>query len=148
MPVKPAEWAGMFRALSRGDAAHEQRLAAALREPGAGALEHVLADAYVTFDTDEICARLDAEDVPWARVNSRDQVIDDPQIRAMGALIEYDHPRGGRLRQPRPPGRFHATPASIHRPSPELGEHTDEVLHELGLDANAVAQLRADGVVA
>jgi len=149
MPVKPAEWAGAFRALRMPNLLEEERFATvAARQTNTDELRQLLTDAYAAFDTDEICARLDAEDVPWARINSRDQVIDDPQIRAMGALIEYEHPRGGRLRQPRPPGQFHATPASLHRPSPELGEHTDEVLRELGLDDTTVAQLRVDGVVA
>ena len=149
MPVKPAEWAGAFRALRMPNLFEEERFATvAARQTNAAELRQLLTDAYAAFSTDEICARLDAEDVPWARINSRDEVIDDPQIRAMGALVEYEHPRGGRLRQPRPPGRFHATPASLHRPSPELGQHTNEVLRELGLNDSAVAQLRADRVVA
>ncbi len=149
MPVKPAEWAGAFRALGTANLFEDERFATvAARQTNMAELRQLLTDAYAAFSTDEICARLDAEDVPWARINSRDEVIDDPQIRAMGALVEYEHPRGGRLRQPRPPGRFQATPSSLHRPSPELGQHTDEVLRELGLNDSAVAQLRADGVVA
>ena len=65
-----------------------------------------------------------------------------------GIVRPDEHPRSGGLRQPRPPGRFHATLASLHRPSPEFGEYTDEVLGEPGLSDSAVAQLRVDGVVA
>ena len=149
MPVQAGEWAGAFRALGMDNLLLEERFAtAALRQQNSVEFQALLSAAYAGFSTDEICTRLDAEDVPWARINSRDQVIDDPQVRAMGALVEYDHPTGGRLRQPRPPGQFHATPSSLHRPSPELGEHTDEVLRELGLADGAIAQLRADDVVA
>ena len=149
MPVKLAEWVGALRALGLENLLQDERFTTpAARQKNAVELQQRLSEAYASFDTEQICARLDAEDVPWARVNSRDQVIDDPQILAMGALIEYEHPRGGRLRQPRPPGRFHGTPSSLHRPSPDLGEHTDEVLRELGLDDTAVAQLRVEGIVA
>jgi len=149
MPVKPEELAGCLRALELAHLLQDPRFSTyAALAANYAELDRLMEDAYATFTTDEICARLDAEDVPWARLNSRDQVVDDPQIRAMGALVEYEHPRAGRLRQPRPPGRFHSTPAALQRPSPALGEHTDEILREIGLDAAAIAALRAGGVVA
>jgi crotonobetainyl-CoA:carnitine CoA-transferase CaiB-like acyl-CoA transferase len=149
MPVKREEFAGCLRALEIEHLLGDPRFATfEALSTNYAELDRLMDDAYATFTTDEICARLEAEDVPWARLNSRDQVIDDPQIRAMGALVEYEHPRAGRVRQPRPPGRFHSTPAALQRPSPALGEHTDEVLREIGLDAAAIADLRARGVVA
>jgi crotonobetainyl-CoA:carnitine CoA-transferase CaiB-like acyl-CoA transferase len=51
------------------------------------------------------------------------------------------------MRQPRPQGQFSGTPAGIHRCSPELGEHTDEILTELGRNETEISQLRADKVV-
>lgn len=149
MPVKPAEWAGAFRALNLPNLLQDERYATpAARLANLAEFQQRVGAAYAAFDTDEICARLDAEDVPWARVNRRDQVMDDPQICAMGALLEYEHPQAGSVRQPRPPGQFSATPAALHRPSPALGEHTDELLRELGYDAAAIARWRADRVVA
>ena len=59
-----------------------------------------------------------------------------------------DHPASGRVRHARPVARFEATPASVRRLAPALGEHTDEVLREIGIGAEAVAALRRDGVVA
>jgi alpha-methylacyl-CoA racemase len=52
------------------------------------------------------------------------------------------------MREPRPPARFTATPAAIARPAPRLGEHTDAVLAELGVDAPRIAELRGEGAVA
>lgn len=149
MPVKLGEWEGAFRALGLPNLFRDERFSTgAARLSNAALFQQVLSEAYATFTTDEICERLEAQDVPWARINTRDQVVDDPQIRAMGALVEYEHPRAGRVRQPRPPGQFQSTPATLHRPSPDLGEHTDEVLRELGLDESSVVALRAEGVVA
>lgn len=148
MPVKVGEWEGAFRALELPELFKDERFSTgAARLANAALFQSLLNEAYASFTTDEICLRLEAQDVPWARINTCDQVIEDPQIQAMGALVEYEHPRAGRVRQPRPPGQFRLTPATLHRSSPDLGEHTDEVLGELGLDESRVMALREAGVV-
>jgi crotonobetainyl-CoA:carnitine CoA-transferase CaiB-like acyl-CoA transferase len=75
-------------------------------------------------------------------------VLAHPQIQASGLVGEQDHPSGGRLRQPRPAARFDRTPAAPGRPAPALGQHTDEILAELGLDAGEIQALRREAVVA
>jgi crotonobetainyl-CoA:carnitine CoA-transferase CaiB-like acyl-CoA transferase len=59
---------------------------------------------------------------------------------------EFDHPVAGRVRQPRHPAQFLGTPATLQTVSPMLGEHTDEILVELGRGED-VEHLRAEGVV-
>jgi crotonobetainyl-CoA:carnitine CoA-transferase CaiB-like acyl-CoA transferase len=90
---------------------------------------------------------LDREDVPCAPVLTRDAVHLDPQVRANGLLVEDDHPVVGRVRQPRPAEQLDGTPSAIRRPAPRLGEHTDEVLAEAGLDPHEIAALRAGGAL-
>jgi crotonobetainyl-CoA:carnitine CoA-transferase CaiB-like acyl-CoA transferase len=62
-------------------------------------------------------------------------------------VLEAEHPGHGRVRMTGFPVKLGATPARLRRPAPALGEHTDQVLGELGYDAARLAELRASGVV-
>jgi crotonobetainyl-CoA:carnitine CoA-transferase CaiB-like acyl-CoA transferase len=100
-----------------------------------------------TMTVAEGMARMEAENVPCGVVLSPAELADDPHVQAIGMLETQPHPIVGRIRQPRHPARFHGTPAQLAFGAPALGQHTDEVLAELGM-ADRVAALRADGVVA
>jgi crotonobetainyl-CoA:carnitine CoA-transferase CaiB-like acyl-CoA transferase len=100
-----------------------------------------------TLPTEEAMARLEAERVPCGVVLSPADLVDDAHARAVGLFVEAPHPVAGRTRLPRHPTQFGTTPATIGGPAPALGEHTDELLTELGLAARA-EELRAVGTVA
>ena len=78
---------------------------------------------------------------------TRDQIIAHPQVAASGILLESDHPTAGRLRQTRTAARF-ATPTVIRHGAPKLGQHTAEVLSELGLSPADIAALADQRVIA
>jgi len=85
----------------------------------------------------------------WAGpVYSYQDLVDDPQVAHNGTFIEYEHPTEGRIRTPGFPYRFSATPARVDRGAPLAGQHTREVLAELGLPEERVGELLAAGVVA
>ena len=86
-----------------------------------------------TLTTDEAMARLNAQRVPCGVVLSAAELVDDEHARAIGLFVERDHPVVGRLRLPRHPTLFTGTPAELGTGAPALGEHTDEILSELGL---------------
>jgi crotonobetainyl-CoA:carnitine CoA-transferase CaiB-like acyl-CoA transferase len=91
--------------------------------------------------------RFEARRVPFAMILSPAEITQDPQAVAMGLFEEADHHVVGRTRMPRHPAQFGTTPAALTGGSPALGEHTDEVLTELGMGEQIVA-LREAAVVA
>ena len=101
------------------------------------ALEAVLANVSV----DEICENLDAFGVPVARINSLDEVHTDPQVQHAASLVETSHPVIGPMRYPRPPFRFDEEAAFPARHAPFLGDHTREILAELGTDEAEIERL-------
>ncbi|MBV8771316.1 MAG: CoA transferase, partial [Deltaproteobacteria bacterium] len=78
---------------------------------------------------------------------NRSELLKDPQVAANRIIVEAEHPSAGPMRQPRPPGRFDATPAELRSFAPKLGEHTSEVLYEAGVTAEEIAALRDAGVI-
>ncbi len=86
--------------------------------------------------------------VPMMVVNSLDDLIDDPQLTASGFWHEMDHPTEGRLRMSGPPINFSKTPASIRLAPPLLGEHSVEVLQEVGVSQDTIEEMLAGGSVA
>ena len=149
MPVKAGEWAGLFKALEVDNLLEndERFNTTEKRRKNSPLFQQEINDAYKSFTTAELVARFDANQVPFAEINARQDVIDDPQVKAMGALVELEHHLGGHLRQPRPTGRFSETETGLFRSSPALGEHTDQVLEEFGFSATEIQALHDEEVL-
>lgn len=146
MPVQEAEWLGLFKALEVHNLIEDERF---LTEDGVDTpkMQEELNRIFETKATAPLMLALEENQVPFAKINARDEVVDDPQVKAMNALWEFEHPFAGPMRQARPPGRFSETPAEIFRCSPELGQHTSEVLEESGIDKDKIADLRARKII-
>lgn len=97
------------------------------------------------FDRDDLLARLLAVDVWCAQVNDIRTAADDPQVRHMGMISGYDHPRGGHVRVVAPAIRMSETPPEIRRPAPLVGQHGREILAEYGLSPDEIRALEAAG---
>jgi crotonobetainyl-CoA:carnitine CoA-transferase CaiB-like acyl-CoA transferase len=99
------------------------------------------------FTTEEVSARFDEQDAAYAATTSVADLARHPQVEVNGTVAELVHPHCGRLRLPRPVERFERTPSTIRSLAPLLGEHSDEVLAEIGIDADELASLREEGVL-
>jgi formyl-CoA transferase len=85
--------------------------------------------------------------VPTGPIYSMDQVFADPQVQHLRAAVPVPHPTLGEVRVVNQAVTLSRTPAAVALPTPEHGEHTDEILRELGLDVATIEGLRARGVV-
>ncbi len=117
------------------------------REANAGELNELIAAELLRHKGAEIVAVLHENDVPCALVNPVDRVHLDPQVLENAVLVEHERAWLGPVREPRPPAHFSATPTALGRHAPKLDEHTDEVLAEFGVSADAIADLRAAGTI-
>lgn len=142
------EWTALTRALDRPEWLDDARFKTpALRDQNIDDRLQMTQDVLKSRTTEEWLARLEAEGVPCAPVLTRDQVIRHPQVLASNILQETEHPVVGRLRQTRPAARFAKTPTEYRRGAPLLGEHTGEILGELGLSRQDIDALQKRGVI-
>ena len=142
------EWTALTRALERPEWLDDPRFKTpALRDQNIDDRLQMTQDVLKSRTTEEWLARLEAEGVPCAPVLTRDEVIRHPQVLASNILQETEHPVVGRLRQTRPAARFAKTSPEYRRGAPLLGEHTGEILGELGLSGQDIDALQKRGVI-
>jgi formyl-CoA transferase len=91
--------------------------------------------------------RLNRDGVPCGPIYTIDQVFADPQVQHLGAAVKVRHPTLGEYRIVNQAVKLSRTPASIAVAPPEMGEHTAEVLEELGYSAADVEELRGKKIV-
>jgi crotonobetainyl-CoA:carnitine CoA-transferase CaiB-like acyl-CoA transferase len=148
-PTSDADFAGMCRSLGV-EGYDDPRVATIAERNQHRDLTRQIMDrvyaAAATMTTAEAMGRMERERVPCGVVLTPAELSEDPHARAIGLLVDDVHPVAGPIRQPRHPIRFPGTPATVGGPAPMLGQHTDEILAELGL-GDRIAALRAEHVV-
>jgi crotonobetainyl-CoA:carnitine CoA-transferase CaiB-like acyl-CoA transferase len=134
VPYTDGQWRRFFRCAGRADLADDPRFATApARADVYPELYRIVEDCIAARTNAEWTALLRDQDIPYAPVNSTEDLIADPHLAAIGFWHELDHPTEGRLRMPGIPIRFSDTPGSIRRHAPSLGEHTKDILREIGM---------------
>ena len=139
------QWAGLARVVGRSEWVEDERFKTpALRQKNIAARLGLTQEALMARPAADWLEALTVAGVPCGPVLTRNQVIRHPQVASLGLLVETEHPRAGRLRQTRAAARFSRTAPEIRRGGPALGEHTEEVLSELGYSAAEIAALRSE----
>ncbi|MFN8517603.1 MAG: CoA transferase [Thermomicrobiales bacterium] len=141
-------WGRFCEAFGLAEAASDPRFASnASRMANMVPLYEVMNGALSQFTTAEVMAKLDALGVPAGPISTVDQVFANPQTLHLGLKLPMQHPTVHDLHTPGFPYRLGGTPCEVRMPPPLLGEHTDEVLAELGYSAEEIAELHAGGAV-
>jgi crotonobetainyl-CoA:carnitine CoA-transferase CaiB-like acyl-CoA transferase len=91
--------------------------------------------------TEEWLTLLEKNEIPSAHVRSLEDLMTDEHLTSVGFFQRFTHPTEGEIRQPGPPARFGATPSSISRLQPRLGEHSREILAEAGLSPEEIERV-------
>ena len=141
--VSDAQWARVFRAIGREELIADPRFASiASRSDHVDALYGALAEGLTTRTTAEWLAILRPLDIPCGEASGLPALLENEYLRETGFFGLAEHPVEGRVRVPAIPARFSASPPSVRRLWPRLGEHTEEVLREAGYDAAEIAAIR------
>ena len=107
----------------------------------------LISERFASDTTENWIARLDAAGAPASQVNIPEEMIDDPQVQALGIMVDLDHRLTGPETMVGPPFRMSASPLEAQRASPPLDGDTDEVLVEYGYTDEEIAALRSSGAV-
>jgi CoA:oxalate CoA-transferase len=111
-------------------------------------LEPILTEAMKIKTTGEWIEELEQAGIPCGPVNTIDQVASDPQIAARDMIINVCHPKAGKLKVANNPFKFSRTPVTVERASPDLGEHTKDILsYLLGMTHEEISRLEGLGVI-
>ncbi|MGH8766284.1 MAG: CaiB/BaiF CoA transferase family protein, partial [Burkholderiales bacterium] len=134
VPYTDAQWKRFFEIAGRTDLVAEPKYATLTsRSKVFDELYAFVETLVATRSVAEWVAALKDADIPFAPANSFEDLLKDEHLAAIGFWHAYEHPTEGMVRMPGIPVRFSDTPGSIRSYAPNLGEHTEEVLSEIGL---------------
>jgi formyl-CoA transferase len=110
-------------------------------------LDEIIAAWTATWELAALIDHLEAGGIPCGRIFRAPDMLENEQYLAREAIVETEHPVFGKVKMQNAFPKMSETPGGVRWPGPELGQHTDEVLGEIGLGVGEVEELRAKGVV-
>ena len=140
--VSDSEWKGLCAALEQPAWLEDERFSTPLgRVLNAKERIEGMSDVLISKKSADWIEILEFHDVPCAPVLSRAEILENEQIKANGIIYEYEHPELGMVRQARPGAKFSENDLRESSPAPALGEDSEEILSELGLDQSEIEKL-------
>ncbi len=148
MVQSDVSWSDLCRAIDRPELETDPRFdGMEARQENSAQLVSLLEAVFVSATIEQWENRLRRNDCIFSRVQTPLEVTTDPQALANGFFTEVNHPVGGKMKLVNTPVNFRQDPASIRTPAPEVGQHTEEILLELGYDWDHIAELKEDGAI-
>lgn len=146
--ISEGHWKPFCRAIGREDWVNREEYATFTdRVSNRAELDRALDEIFAERTTEEWMDRLTTEGVPSTPLNTVEDIVNDPHIEAAEMITEMDHPDLGTFQAPANPVNFENLETETTQAPPMLGEHTDEVLAELGYSDEEIARFQSDGVV-
>lgn len=148
MIVEDWQFQALCRVLGRQDLIADERFASLRARVGKLAELYALLETEIRkWPTTVLVERAREAGAPLTAANTLQDFLSDPQVATNWTVFESDHPTAGRIRYLRNPVRTDGRHPSLHRHPPQLGEHTDEVLHAAGYDTTEIEVLHRNGAV-
>jgi crotonobetainyl-CoA:carnitine CoA-transferase CaiB-like acyl-CoA transferase len=142
------QWHALCHAVEHPEWLEDERfLTPALRDRNANERLEMTQAALLGKAAEEWLEILEEAGVPCAPVLKRKEIVNHPVIKANDLIREFDHPVAGKIRQTRPAARFSKSTLEQGRGAPQLGEHNEEMLSEIGYSNDEIEQLKKDGII-
>ncbi|MEH6527338.1 MAG: CoA transferase [Sneathiella sp.] len=140
-------WKGFTEAVDSPKLLEDERFSTPTgREVHKDTRTRLMQETMLPFTTAELMRKLEDLDVPCAPVLNRTEMRTHPQVTANGIIVENEHPEAGLIRQTRQPAEFSVTQNEYRFGAPIYGNHTREILAEIGFDATKISSFETSGV--
>jgi len=142
------QWRSFFHAIGRPDMLQDDRF-----RDHASRIRHIreiyaeVADIFATRTTAEWMRLLEEADIPYTPLRTVEDLIGDPHLAATAFFTQVEHPSEGKIKSMRMPSTWSDSQTESPSPAPMLGEHSREILQELGLAEQSIEDLFAKGIV-
>ncbi|MGM0652222.1 MAG: CaiB/BaiF CoA transferase family protein [Bacillota bacterium] len=141
-------WENFVKVLGREDLNEDPRFAdMKSRNQHPAELKEILEEITRTKNTEEWVKIMEKEGVPCGRIRTIDQVLTDPHVDVREMVVEKEHPTAGMIKLTGVPTKLSMTPGDVSAAPPTLGQHTDEILSELGYSKEDIRTLRDNKIV-
>ena len=149
MPQPDPYWPRFCKVIEREDLEHDPRFETFLpRVENHGILFNILEEVFATKTLAEWKVRLDEVNILWSPIQNLVEIVNDEQARVNDFFTSFDHPTYGNIEVCSSPIKLSATSDAIRMPSPEFGQHTEEILLESDYTWEDIEKFKEQGVIA